>query len=188
MTRDDLGLIPQNSPLIFADGTDAYKKLAQKYITHKKGYFILAPSGSGKTHFVNNQKEKHWIDGDNLWEAAFAHPAGPWWIEPISVTDEIDQRSDVITVQAKKLGFWIVGSANNWLKPDAVVIPHWSTHKKYIKNRESNNYDGGATSERFAQVLHHRNWIMKWTKKGVPRFKSMEEAVGYLENEYKGFL
>ena|ERR1035437_902737 len=188
MTRDRLGLLPPNTPLIFADGTKVYEKLAEQYVVHKKGYFIMAPSGAGKTYFVNHQAEKHWMDGDILWETTFAHPANEWWFDPIPVITEIDQRSDVITQQAKKYGFWIVGASNNWLAPDAIVIPDWETHKKYISARETGNYDGGATSDRYDQVKGHIEWIMKWVEKGVPKFESMQEATEYLENDYKSSL
>jgi hypothetical protein len=180
MSKVHSGSLDFKIPLKFTDGTIIYKKLAQEYLTHKKGFFILAPSGAGKTYFIKNQKEKHWIDGDLLWEATHAHPKGAWWLESLEIMDEIDQRSDVITVQAKKLGFWIMGASNFWLKPDAIVLPHWNTHKKYIRTRETTNYDGGATSDRLSQVLEHRKWIRGWIKKGVPAFKSIQEAVNYL--------
>jgi len=167
-------------PLTFSDGTKIYKKLAKTCITHKKGFFIMAPSGAGKTHFIKNQKAKHWIDGDDLWKSAHAHPKDGWWLEKDEVMNEIDQRCDVITVEAKKLGFWIMGASNFWLKPDAIVIPHWSTHKKYIRYRETHDYDGGATSDRLKQVIGHRKWILRWEKKGVPKFRSVQEAVDYL--------
>ena len=176
-------LLKLNTPLVFADGTEVYKKLKEKYITHKIGYFILAPSGAGKTHFVINQKEPHWIDGDEVWMSARAHPDNQWWLEPLDVINEIDQRSDIITVEAKKLGFWIVGASNFWLKPDAIVLPDWRTHKNWIAFREKHNYDGGATTENLKQVTGHRNWIAKWKKQGVPSFKSMEEATEFLEKK-----
>ncbi len=173
-------LYPPKTPLMFSDGTKIYKKFAKEYITHKKGLFILAPSGTGKTYYIKNQTKNHWIDGDALWECTGAHPQGAWWKEGDPVIDIIDQRSDVITTEAKKLGFWIMGASNNWLKPDAIVIPDWKIHKKYIKLREQTNYDGGATSEDHAQVLGHRKFILQWAKKGVPKFKTIEEAVNYL--------
>lgn len=173
------GNLDPKTPLIFADGTEIYKKLAKEYVTHKKGFFILAPSGSGKTYFIDRQKEKNWLDGDSLWEATNAHPKGEWWLDVDSI-DEIDQRSDIITQQAKNQGFWIIGASNNWLKPDAIVLPNWNTHKKYILSREKNNYDGGAKSDRLWQVLGHRRWIRKWVKKGVPVFKSVSEAAIFL--------
>jgi hypothetical protein len=61
-----------NTPLTFSDGTDFYNKLSKSYVRHRKGLFILAPSGSGKTFFVTKQKAKDWIDGDILWPMANA--------------------------------------------------------------------------------------------------------------------
>lgn len=172
------GSIPPKTPLIFKEGSDVYKKFSQQSITHSKGLFILAPSGSGKTYFIERQEDRHWIDGDSLWEATNAHPSGFWWLG--DNIDEIDQRSDIITIQAKKLGFWIIGASNNFLKPDAIVLPHWSTHKRYIIQRESKSYDGGATSDRFSQVLRHRKWIRRWIRQGVSSFKSIKEATDFL--------
>lgn len=178
------GTLKQETPLIFADGTHFYNKLATKHKTHKKGFFIFAPSGVGKTYFIENQKEQHWMDGDDLWEGANAHPYGPWWLSSVDILIEIEDKSDVITVQAKKLGFWILGSMNDWLRPDALVIPDWNVHKKYIIKREQESYDGGASSDRFDQVLHQRKMTRRWIKKGVPLFKSVSEATDYLAKKY----
>jgi hypothetical protein len=46
-------------PVIFTDGTHYFSELAKKYTQHTKGFFILAPSGAGKTYFIHNQTEKH---------------------------------------------------------------------------------------------------------------------------------
>jgi len=185
MLQDQKGLLRDDVPLVFSDGTNFYKKLAKEYIVHKKGLFILAPSGVGKSHYYRNQKpgQKHWVDADRLWRWTKAMPAGAWWEKP-EITEQIEQQCDVITMHAKKLGFWMLGSANFWLKPDAIVIPHWKTHVKFIKIREK-NYDGGATSDSLKQVLEHRKWISLWKKKGVPKFGSVEEAVEYLTKKFK---
>ncbi len=180
MQEDHFKLLDPKTPLVFSDGTNVYKDLADVYITHKVGYFIMAPSGAGKTHFVKSQTKPHWLDGDDLWMAANAHPAGEWWLEPVEKITEIDQRCDVITIQAKRLGFWVVGASNAFLKPDAIVIPEWETHKKWISAREHGNYDGGATSADFDQVIGHREWIMTWEQKGVPKFETVSEAAAYL--------
>ena len=174
------GNLPSDTPLMFMDGSEVYKRFAKQFITHKVGFFIVAPSGAGKTYFIDLQKEKHWMDGDSLWEATNAHPYGPWWTEPEKI-QEIDQRSDIITMQAKRLGFWIIGASNDFLKPNAIVLPHWSTHKRYIGAREKGNYDGGATSDRLVQVLRHRRWIRRWVKEGVPCFGSVQDAADFLE-------
>ena len=60
------GTLDLRTPLMFVDGPAFYKKFAQEFITHKKGFFIMAPSGAGKTYFIDRQKEKHWMDGDTL--------------------------------------------------------------------------------------------------------------------------
>lgn len=165
-------------PIIFRDGKDFYKELAQTYITHRKGLFILAPSGSGKTYFCQNQKEAHWIDGDDLWMKSKAHPEDAWWLEPLEVINRIDQRSDVVTMEAKSQGFWILGASNYWLKPDAIVIPEWETHKQYIEERHNNHYDGGATPNDHEQVLGHIAIIKKWhDEHGVPMFTTIADAV-----------
>lgn len=166
------------NPVVFSLDTDFYKNFENIYKKHDYGLFILAPSGAGKTHFCKSQVEKHWIDGDDLWMAAKAHPDGPWWEESLEVMNRVDQRSDVITMEAKHEGFWIMGASNNWLKPDAIVIPDWEKHKQYIEHRQKTNYDGGATMERLSQVQSHIEWIKKWhTDHGVPLFESIDEAV-----------
>lgn len=159
-----------------------YNELAKEYKTHKVGYYILAPSGAGKTHFVSSQEEKHWIDGDLLWASTNAHPDGAWWLEGIDTIQEIARRSDIITEQAKKLGFWIIGADKETIVPDAIVIPPWDVHKKYIATREHENYDGGATSADFEQVLGHRKWIEE-NCVGIPRFESVKEAADYLASQ-----
>lgn len=169
------------TPLVFSDGREFYEALAKKFIRHKKGLFILAPSGAGKTHYCSNQTEQHWIDGDELWIGAKAHPPTEWWTESLDIINQVDQRSDVITMEAKNLGFWIMGASNYWLRPDAVVIPDWETHKSYIEYREKNNYDGGAKSDALGQVKGHIEVIKKWhTDEGVPLFNSIDEAVSDL--------
>lgn len=184
MLQDQEGLFEQKTPLIFADGREFYKKLGEEYIVHKKGFFILAPSGAGKSHYYRNQKEgeKHWIDADRLWRWAKAMPVGVWWENLESIYD-VEKKCDMITYEARKIGFWMLGSANSWLKPDAIVIPNWKTHIKFVKIREK-NYDGGAKSDEVAlsQLRNHRKWISLWAKKGVPKFKSIEDATKYLES------
>lgn len=184
MTEKIPRLLDPDTPLMFSDGTAVYEELAQTYKTHKVGYYILAPSGAGKTHFVSSQKEKHWLDGDLLWMLTNAHPAGAWWLQGIDAIQEIARRSDVITEQAKKLGFWVVGADKDTITPDAIVLPPWEVHKKYITTREQENYDGGATSADFEQVLGHRRWIEK-SCASVPKFDSVAQAANYLANQAK---
>lgn len=185
MLQDQEGLYDISTPLVFADGTEIYDKVANEYARHKKGFFVLGPSGVGKSHYIRNQdiNEKHWVDADQLWRWTRAMPLGAWW-EKLEDITEVEQKCDIITAEAKKQGFWMLGSACNWLTPDAIVVPRWQTNVKYIKIREK-NYDGGITTERLPQLKAHREEILSWQKKGVPRFYSVQEAVDYLEDSYK---
>lgn len=179
-------LYPDKTPLIYTDGAFVYNELAKKFIRHKIGLFILAPSGSGKTHFIERQSEMHWLDGDHLWMSAKAMPTGSWWNESLETIFYIEKKCDVITTEAKKLGFWIIGASCNWLQPDAVVVPDWELHKAWIKKRETTEYDGGMTSDKLQQVINHRNWILTWQEKGVPKFDTVEEAAIYLAQQNSG--
>ncbi len=171
--------------VIFTDGINFYKELSKKYIQHKgRGYFILAPSGSGKTYYVNNQKDQHWIDGDYLWVASNADYSSDEWSTDSNDVQEINIRCDIITQQSKDQGFWIMGSSNKYLKPDAVVLPDIDTHISYIKNREEKNYDGGAKIQNIDGVLNHRKWMEKWREQDVPFFKSINEATEFLFSRY----
>ena len=180
---DKNALLKKVSPLIFKEGDEVYKQFMNNYIVHTKGFFILGSSGSGKTHFVKNQKEKHWIDGDDLWTAAGASPNRAWWTEGPEVTADVDRKRDIITQQAKRLGLWITGPSNNWLIPDAIVIPDWELHKSYIIERERNHYDGGVREGDFPDVLAHRDSLMRLAKeKNIAVFPSIKEAVDFLVN------
>ena len=171
---------------MFCNGDRLYQAFADRFRTHKRGLFIVAPSGSGKTHYVHHQTEPDWIDGDELWTVAGAHPDRAWWTEGIEVINDIDQKSDIITSEAKKLGFWVIGASNFWLIPDAMVIPDWRTHKKFIAHREQRNYDGGATTKDFDQVLGHREWLLARAKKEkIPVYKSITEAINKLRDKYQ---
>ncbi len=176
-------LYSEETPLIFSDGTSTYDELKKEYNTHNKGYFIYGPSGVGKTYFINNQKVKNWIDGDILWEATKAFPNGDWWNWPGEEIDTIERRADVITEQAKKQGFWIMGASCVNIIPDAIVIPEFKTHLKYIKHREAHNYDGGIKSDDLDKIKQTRKYFSRFAKYGVPIFKSVDEAVYYIENQ-----
>ncbi len=184
LPRDIIVKLKFLSPVVFTSGDKVIQKYLIEYKVHKKGLFILAPSGSGKTYFVKHQEEKNWIDGDELWNAAGAHPEGAWWTQGLEMIEWVDQRSDVITAEAIKLGLWIIGASNYWLIPNAVVIPDWETHKKYIIEREKNNYDGGATSDMFDQVQNHRKWMEERAQKfDIPVYKSIKEATEFLSRK-----
>ncbi len=176
-------LLDQNIPVIFTDGSKVYNELKKKYITHKKGLFIYGPSGIGKTYYIKHQKKNDWIDGDVLWEACNALPKGDWWNLSDEEIDTIERRADIITEQAKKLGFWIIGASSVNMIPDAIVIPDFEMHLKYIKHREEHNYDGGIKSNNIQKIKENREYFSRFSKNGVPIFKSVNEAVLYLQNQ-----
>jgi hypothetical protein len=177
-----------DGPDVFTKNEEIYKAFIYKTIPHSRGFFVLAPSGTGKTYFVVNQKENHWIDGDTLWTATGAHPNTDWWAKGLEIIKEVDARSDVITAEARRLGLWIMGASNNWLTPDAVVIPPLEVNTQYIKKREQTNYDGGLKTDQLAQLESHRKEIEEMAKnKSVPIFESIEEATSHLENIYNEF-
>ena len=166
---------------IFGQEESVYREFLAATIPHKIGYYILAPSGTGKTHFIKHQLENHWTDGDLLWEATGAHPKTEWWNGGLEMIKEVDARSDVVTAAAKRLGLWVLGASNNWLRPDAVVLPDWKTNVKYIAFREKNNYDGGLKTSQLQQLKNHRAEIRKMAKqKKVPIFLTVQEATEYI--------
>lgn len=164
------------TPVILSDGTKVFDKLKSEYIAHAEGRFILAPSGAGKTYYVERQKEKHWIDGDYFWPLVGADMTGDEWEYDFSVVMEVNNKCDLMTQEAKKQGLWVIGASNHWLKPDAIVIPDEETHRTYIQTRETGNYDGGATTDDFEGIKNHIRFIKTWADQGVPVFKSVAEA------------
>jgi len=172
-------------PSVFHANRGVYEDFVKNSVQHTRGFFILAPSGTGKTYFVNHQEEKHWIDGDSLWVSTGAHPNTDWWTKGMEVIKEVDARSDVVTQEAKRLGLWILGASNNWLRPDAVVLPPWETNVAYIQKRQETNYDGGLTMNQLGQLEAHRNEILEMSRiKNVPIFQSIDEAALYIEKIY----
>jgi hypothetical protein len=120
-----------------------------------------APSGSGKTHFVQDQAGKTWVDGDDLWLLTAALPGGSWWLEPLDRRVELEARADIVTQEARRFDFWIVGVSNTWLRPDAVVIPKLRTQLSYLSHRDKQAYDGGFAGDQKEQILAQRKWFAR---------------------------
>lgn len=181
-------LLKKVDPVCYTSGRKVFGQFMDEYIVHQKGLFVFGPSGSGKTYFVKHQKEKHWIDGDVLWTKTGAAPKRAWWTEGPEIIDEVDKKSDVITLQAKKLGLWIIGASFFGVKPDAMVIPNWKKHQKYIIEREKYHYDGGATGKDLKKMFRYRKFLRKYALKNkIPVFKTVAEATEYLVFNFKLF-
>lgn len=172
--------ITAETPVIFTDGSQTFARLKTRQLAqHEVGLFILAPSGAGKTHFVINQKDKNWIDGDELWPLCGADYTDDAWHDNFEEVMEINARCDIVTLQAKKQGLWVIGSSNLFLQPDAIVLPDWETHKAFIQKREQLRVGDGATSDDLEGVIAHREWIRGWMSYGVPCFESAQDAATY---------
>ena len=158
----------------------------------------MGPSGIGKTTFVESQiPDKNgqidWMDSDTLWYTLGALPdkSTEWWrkLKPNGQYDivEIEKKCDEATDQARKAGFRMLGASCYDLLPDAVVIPDWEQLVLQIKQRESDPAEyarlGGAKSDKLDQVKTHIGIISQFEKMGVPRFKSVRQAVEYLEEK-----
>ena len=180
----DIDYLSQDTPIIYCDGTKVYDKLKKEYITHKKGIFIYAPSGVGKTWYINHQIEPHFIDGDYLWGLCGALPKGAWWLSSDEDIDRFERRADTITEQAKKLGFFIMGASRVSVVPDAIVIPTLETHLKYLKARES-HYDGGLKSDNMEAIKSSRERTLKAKGPNTLMFESIEQACEYFLKQEK---
>ncbi len=176
-------------PVTFIENVDFYKDLAGRYATHKRGLFILTPSGAGKTYYCRKQENKEWIDGDDLWVEAKAQPDPleyQWWEKGGEIINQVEQRCDAITAEAMVRGFWVMGSVNYAFKPDAIVLPKLDALMKRIQQREQEGYDGGLKSEHLEQLITHIGIIRDWRiKYGVPEFETIQEAVDFLTKDLK---
>ena len=160
------------SKLMFADATNIYNKYSQLYKKHTQGYIILGPPASGKTTFVNNQVNKHWIDADDLF-----NDLGVDWHYNSSNHIQLKlnyTRADYILQQSKLFGFRIIGSLFWDYDPDAIVIPPLDIHIKYINYR---------TDLKYIEVIKIRNSLIQKSKnKNIPTFNSCIEAVNYINS------
>lgn len=160
--------------LKFTDGKDVYKDFDTEYKKHKKGYVILAPPGTGKSYFVQQQKgkKKNWIDSDIIFGDKSLS------IDWHNNNNNIDERlaylrADYMLEQSKLYGYRIIGALFWEYKADAIVIPPLEQHKLYIKSRKDLNLQ---------IVKKMRRLFSNHAKKfKIPVFKTINEATEYLD-------
>ena len=161
--------------LKFTDGSNVYNDFDNEYNQHKKGFVILAPSGTGKTTFVNNQIgiKKNWIDTDILF--------GPkslnidWMNSKNKVEEKLSYlRADYMLEQSKLYGYRIIGSLFYKYKADAIVLIPLNKHIEYVKLREDLDID--KVKELRKTMAYHAHDL------NIPIFNTIISAIEYLEN------
>jgi hypothetical protein len=162
------------SKFMFTSGKNVYVKYNKNYKTHKKGYVILSPPGSGKTTFVKNQIGKRdWIDQDDLFKDLGVN----WQLNKKNDKEfKLNYlRADYMSEQSKLLGYRIIGSLFWEYVPDAIVIIPLKLHKKYVSKRKDLN---------LKTVMTIGDFLLKQSKKHkIPVFDNIVDAVNYLENK-----
>ena len=161
--------------LKFTDGSDVYNDFNQEYKQHKKGFVILAPSGTGKTTFVNNQIgiKKNWIDSDSLFGSKSLN------IDWMNSKNEVEERlsylrADYMLEQSKLYGYRIIGSLFYKYKADAVVLIPLNEHIEYVKLRKDLNID--KIKQLRKTIAYHAYYL------NIPVFSNINSAIEYLEN------
>jgi hypothetical protein len=161
------------SKFMFSDGTKVYNNINKYHKTHKKGYSILGPPGIGKTTYINGLKEKkkNWVDSDNL-----CRELNVKWRQNEKNPNEFRLnylRADYILEQSRLLGYRIIGALFWEHKADAIVILPFKKHLEYASKRKDLNIQN---------IKNMRKIFKDHAKKfKIPIFKSIEEAVEYLE-------
>ena len=131
---------------------------------------ILSPPGSGKTTWINNNKNKNIIfeDADIVFKDLHDET-----FEQIPKTDKLREiHYRVIDIQLLKLknnGRHIIGSLFWDIIPDAIVIIDTNEHKKRVSMRNDLNWDKVQIITNF--LLNHAN------KYNIPIVTSFEKLI-----------
>lgn len=158
---------------------DKLNELKKNYKTHDFGKVILGPSCIGKTTFIKSQKEKNWVDTDDIMSKLDVD----WhYKEEIPEQMILNYRMvDFYLAQLKLQGFYILGSLFWEFTPDAIVLPSWKEHKKMLEKRKKqkeNNELNFAWKMTNVDVKKNRKFLKKLAKRRkIPIFKTIEEAI-----------
>jgi len=157
----------------FTEAEDIYDDFDKEYRRHSKGAIILAPPGSGKTTFVNNQlgELKNWIDSDNLFGDKGLNID---WVG--SHNEKLSyMRADYMLEQSKQYGYKIIGALFWKYVADAVVILPYEKHLEYYLSRK--DLDRTKIKKIREVFLKHAE------ENNIPVFDNIEDAVKFLDNK-----
>ena len=139
-----------------------------------RGAIILAPPGSGKSWYVQNQDIQEWIDQDKL-----ITNLGLVWSNK-------EENPDLFRKQYKHIeeltfwisyhfGFKIMGSLFWNAPPDAIVLLPLAKHHAFVLKRSDLKWE---------RVLEIRSTLLNIASKhNVPVFDSLELAVLFVDQE-----
>lgn len=124
---------------------------------------IVAPPGTGKSRFLNQNPNAGWVEGDDLYTGL-----------DTSNFELIDK----FNKSKKKEGLKILTSTWNTLDDtDAIVVPPIETLRKNLEGEEREGND----PQRSIDLLIEHN-------QGVPVFTTIEDAVAYVDGGYTELL
>ena len=130
----------------------------------RSGKVILAPSGTGKTTWIQSNPEMGWEDADILFKQSPDFEATANEEEREKHYKEIDIKLEI----EKQKGKRILSSLFWDYIPDAIVIPDESIHKIYVSNRSDLSW---------VKVKRLRSYMETID---APKFKTIDEAVRYV--------
>tara|TARA_B100000405_G_scaffold270443_1_gene209484 strand:- start:22 stop:435 length:414 start_codon:yes stop_codon:yes gene_type:complete len=133
---------------------------------------ILAPPGSGKTTWV--AQNPHWHDMDVLYCPQYHSLT--WSKQPHSekAFQEHYMRIDKV-VERDRASKNIIGSLFYKLIPDAIVLIHEPTHKRYVAQRTGTEVLNWSDANHVRQVL-----LDVSQKHNVKVFSSFDHAAAYV--------
>ena len=169
----------------YKEQTNQYLNKLQQPPQSQRGASIIMPSGSGKSYYIDRQKNKdEFIDCDPLTWITNAQPhrsnSCPWnWDEHLKI---ICLQVDQVVAIAKSRRFWVMG-ATWWSgkQIDAIVILEEQIHRKRFKNKTDPFSDSyfNNTIKNVIEMLEEE--IRKYQ---IPKFDTIEGCVNFIRQNY----
>ena len=130
-----------------------------------QGKVILAPSGTGKSTWIENHPGSGWEDADILFDQSTHFEEEATYEQRKRHYMEIDKKLEQARQEGKKVMsglFW------NFV-PDAIVIPDETLHRQYVAKRKDLPWKRAKQTRKYLQRIN------------APKFKTIDEAVDFLE-------